>query len=65
MDFIGQGALIKCRGTGPDRSSTFGVRNPLNWNSFGVNFTDPTFDMSATVGGGALRCRYLWLLALR
>lgn len=54
MTIIGQNALIKCRAVG-GRASIIGVRNPQGFQSIGVSFNDPDFDIAASVGGGSLR----------
>src|SRR5690606_37343671 len=45
---------IKCR-AGGGRACVFGIKNPLGFESVGINFTDPDFDIVAVIGGGANR----------
>ena len=50
MKIIGNGALIKCVAT-LDRCVAIAVKNPINFVSEGIQFTNPGFDISSTVSG--------------
>jgi hypothetical protein len=50
MRIVGNGALVKCAGT-VDRCIAIAVKNPVNFVSRGVEFTNPGFDISQTASG--------------
>jgi hypothetical protein len=50
MKIIGNGALVKCIAT-LDRCVAIAVKNPINFISDGVEFTNPGFDISQTQSG--------------
>lgn len=50
MQIIGSGATVKCTAV-VGRSSMIGLKNPINFKSFGVNFENNGFTIAGTVGG--------------
>lgn len=50
MQIIGSGATVKCTAV-VGRSSMIGLKNPINFKSFGVNFENNGFTIAGTVSG--------------
>lgn len=55
ISFLGNNVLFKADGQYPNMSYIFRIKNPTNFKSIGLNFTDPNFNIEDAVGGRDLR----------